>query len=309
MDYFTSTGPRPDLAALEVNPPEGYIGSQIVPTFNVADKTGTVYYSTVTADSAAQTGRGVSAAPDEEQVANTAGSFTCAEVIDRAFITPSEAKSMGGMEKADRVGATVCKRNVMSAIEDAIVAKVLGTAAAADASFDASKSLLQVQTALETVRRYEGIRVMSASTIVLKGIVRATLADSVMGKVFGRLVSGTSPAIAASGLNLKMFMDALAIFYGVDKVLAGCDTNWNPAAKPGRFAVTVVDNSGDPLSHKWKPTYAKNFLYMPDGNQPFEVRSFADEDDLTNKYTALAWYNVVEFNAAATYVFDGVPTA
>lgn len=309
MEYFTSTGPRPDLAALEVNPPEGYIGSQIIPTFNVMDKTGTVYYAAVTADSAAQTGRGADTAPSAQAVANSSTTFTCAEVVDRAYITPDEAKSMGGIEKADRVGTVVCKRNVLNAMEDAMVVKVLGTAADADASFDASKSLLQVQTALETVRRYEGLRVMSASTIVLKGIVRATLADSVMGKVFGRLVSGTSPAVAASGLNLKAFMDALAIFYGVDKVLAGCDSNWNPAAKPGRFAITVVDNSGDPLSHKWKPTYAKNFLYMPDGNQPFEIRSFADEDKLNNKYTALAWYNVVEFNAAATYVFDGVPTA
>ena len=307
-EYFTSTGRRPDLEAMEVNPPEGYIGSQIIPTYQTTEKTGTVYYNAVTADSAAQTGRGASTAPSEEAVANTTNTWTCAEVVDRAYITPDEAKSMGGIEKADRVGTIVCKRNVLNAIEDAIVAKVLATSDAADATFDASKSILQVQTALETVRRYEGMRVMSASTIVLKGIVRAMLADATMGPVFSRIVSGSTPASAVSGLNLQMFAEAMAIYFGVDKVLAGADTRWNPAAKPGRFAITVVDNSGDPLSHKWKPVYAKNFLYLPDGNQPFEVRSYADEEDLTNKYTALAWYNVVEFNAAATYVIDGVPT-
>ncbi len=96
-EYFTSTGPRPDLAALEVNPPEGYIGSQIIPTFNVMDKTGTVYYAAVTADSAAQTGRGADTAPSAQAVANTSTTFTCAEVVDRAYITPDEAKSMGGI--------------------------------------------------------------------------------------------------------------------------------------------------------------------------------------------------------------------
>jgi hypothetical protein len=308
-EYFTSTGRRPDLEAMEVNPPEGYIGNELIPTFQVMDKTGTVYYNAVTADSAAQTGRSTTAAPTAETVANTSTTFTCAEVVDRAVITPDEAKSMGGIEKADRVGTIVAKRNVLNAIETAVRVKVLGTAGAADATFDPGKCTLQVQTALETVRRYEGLRVMSGSSIVMKGIVRSLLADNTMGPVFARLVSGTNPATAASGLNLKVWADALAIWFGVDKVLMGCDAVWNPAATPGRFAVTVVDNSGDPLSHKWKPVYAKNFLYLPDGNQPFEVRSYANEDTLTNNYTALAWYNVVELNSAATYVFDGVITA
>ena len=307
--YFTSTGERPDLAAMEVNPPEGYIGGQIIPTFETSEKTGTVSYNAVTADSAAQTGRGGSTAPTEEAVANTSTTWTCAEVIDRAYITPDEAKSMGGIEKADKVGTIVCKRNVLNAIETAIVAKVLATADAADATFDPGKAILQVQTALEAVRRYEGSRVLSASSIVVKGMVRSILADTTMGPVFARLVSGTTPATAASGLSLKLFSEALAIYFGVDRVLMGADSVSNPAAKPGRFAITVVDNSGDPLSHKWKPIYAKNFLYLPDGTQPFQIRSFADEDDLTNKYTAVAWYNVVEFNAAATYVFDGVTTS
>ena len=52
--YYTITGPRPDLAAVEVNPPEGFIGSKLIPLVNVADKTGTVYYNDVTADVAAQ---------------------------------------------------------------------------------------------------------------------------------------------------------------------------------------------------------------------------------------------------------------
>jgi hypothetical protein len=283
-----------------------------MPTFETADRTGTVRYQSTSgaavAESAAQTGRAVTDAPSEQALTDSSTTWTCAEVIDRTLITPAEAKSMGGMEKADQVGAKVAKRNVMNAIENAIRAKVL-SGVVVSATFDAAKFLLQVQTGLEAMRLYEGEKVLYGSTICLKGVIREMLTDSKMGPVFSRIISGTAPSVALGGMNLKILLEALTVFLGVDRVLAGRDSNWNPAAAPGRIGLMTADNSGDPLSHKWKAVYGKNYLYLPDGKQPFTVETFYDDDDLTNKYTCYAHYGLVELNASCLYVFDGVQTA
>lgn len=311
-EYRTAEGRRPDLEAMEVAPPEGYIGSQLMPTFETTERTGTVYYQSTSgaalAESAAETGRSVSTAPSEQAVAADSTTWTCAEVIDRTYITPAEAKCMGGMEKADMIGAKVAKRNVMNAIENAIRAKVL-SGVTPSATFDASKFLLQVQTGLEAMRLYDGEKVLYGASICIKGVIRSMLADSQMGPVFSRIVSGTAPTVALGGMNLKILTEALAVFLGVDRVVAGRDSNWNIAAASGRIGLMTADNSGDPLSHKWKAVYGKNFLYLPDGKQPFTIETFYDNDDLTNKYTCYANYGLVELNSACLYVFDGVTVA
>ena len=92
---FTQTGPRPDLAALPVNLPEGYIGNSVFPVSPVADKSGTIYYATVTADSAAQTGRSAGTAPTGTQISDSSTTYTAAEAIKRGSVTPDEAKQFG----------------------------------------------------------------------------------------------------------------------------------------------------------------------------------------------------------------------
>ena len=312
MEYKTQQGRRTDLEAMEVALPEGYIGAQLMPTFEVEDRTGTVYYQGTSgaaiAESAAETSRGASTAPGEQAIAASTTTWTCAEVIDRTYITPAEAKSMGGMGKADAVGAKVAKRNVMNAIENAIRAKVL-SGVTASATFDASKFLLQVQTGLEAMRLYEGEKILYGASICIKGVIRSMLTDSQMGPVFSRIISGTAPTVALGGMNLKILTEALAVFLGVDRVVAGRDSNWNVSGYEGRIGLMTADNSGDPLSHKWKAIYGKNYLYLPDGKQPFTIETFYDDDDLTNKYTCYANYGLVEFNSSCLYVFEGVTVA
>ena len=45
MSWKTQNSRRPELEALEVNAPEGYIGTRLYPTEKVAQKTGTIYYT------------------------------------------------------------------------------------------------------------------------------------------------------------------------------------------------------------------------------------------------------------------------
>jgi len=312
-DFTTSQGRRPDLEAMEVGAPEGYIGSELVPTFPTTEKTGTVYFQSTSGDalaeSAAETTRSASDAPGEQAVAASNDTWTCAEVIDRTYITKDEAKAIGTIAKADAICAKVAKRNVQNAIENAISAALIGSGVTPSATFDAGKFILQVQTALNDMRVYEGEKVLYGSSICIKGVVRSMLTNSTMGPVFARLIGGTSPSVASTGLNLKVLTDALAIFVGVDRVLVGRDANWNPSGYTGRIGLLNRDNSGDPLSHKWRAVYGKNFLYLPDGVQPYLIESFYDMTDLTNKYTCQAWYGLVEMNSACRYVFDGVETA
>jgi len=303
MDFYTQTGPRPDLAAVEVNLPEGYIGAQVLPNVNVADKTGTIYYATVTADETAETGRSAGSAPGGTQISDSTTTFTTAEVIERGKVTPDEAKQMGGIDKADLVGAKWAKRQVMNAREGAIRTAILGIAASE--AVDYAKVLTQIQTGLESVRRYEGPSAMVTSTMVFKRIVLGLLGDSKMGPLFSRLVSGTSPAVAVQGMSFKAWVDAFAMFVGVDKVLLGCDTIWNAAAVAGKFAVAKLDPGNDPLSHKWMPVLGKTFTYLPDGGGEYEVQSVADRVNLNNLYDAKSWYNAKVLNSGAVYVFEG----
>jgi hypothetical protein len=304
--FYTNSGPRPDLAAIEVNPPEGYIGSKLVPTVSVADKTGVVYYATVTSDGTAETDRAAGAAPDSTQISDSNTTFTCVEAILRGKITPDEAKTMGGIEKADAVGAKYAKRAVMKALETDIANLVLDSGVAASASFDSAKVLTQTQDALQALRMYEGKTTLVASSKTLKGMVQALLADSVQGKVVSRIIGGTTPAVATTGLNFEAWKIAMAMYFGVDQVLAGDDGIWNASGVSGRFAIGKFDDGMDELSHKWRPVYAKNFMFLPDGSNPYFIESIADRLTKNNMYDCSLWYDVVELNAAAKYVFDGV---
>ena len=301
---FTQNGPRPDLAALPVNLPEGYIGNSVFPVSPVADKSGTIYYATVTADSAAQTGRSAGTAPTGTQISDSSTTYTAAEAIKRGSVTPDEAKQFGGIEKADEYGAKWAKRQVLNAIEGAQRTALFTPAASA--TFDPAKLLSQSQTALDGIRLYEGRTALVAATTVLKKVVQEILGDSKFGPVFARLISGSSPREAATGLNFEAWKSGLALFLGVDVVLAGASNIWDAGAAAGKFAFTKIDASNDPMSHKWMPVLGKTFMYYPDGVQPFEVRSIADEVARNNHYDALSWYNVVTLNSGAIYVVDGV---
>ena len=302
--YYTELGERADLAALEVNPPEGYIGSQILPTVPVNDKTGVVYYATVTADAAAQTNRSTGAAPANVQISDSNTSFTAAEAIKRGSITPDEAKTMGGIAKADLVGAKYAKRQVMAYLEGDIRTLILG--GTKDKSFDPAKIQTDVQVALQALRLYEGKTALIGSTWTIKAMLQSLLASNTFGPSLARLVQGASGVEAVQGLSLNAWKQSLALFFGVDTVLAGDDTIWNATAVAGRFSITKLDDGADELSHKWKPVLGKVFQFLPDGKNPWLIESIPDRLTKNNHYDATLWYDAVILNSGANYLFDGV---
>jgi len=303
MDFYTQTDARPDLATIEVNQPEGYIGTKLMPVAPVSEKAGSVAYATVTADTTAQTGRVAGAAPSTTQISNSATTWAATEVIDRAGITPDEVKQMGGIEKADIIGARWAMRQVLALREGLIADVILGTA---DDTFDAAKLRTDVQTAKQTLRLYPGRTVLAASTYVLNAMVQNIAGTAVIGDAFARIVTGVNAAEAAMGLSFEAWKRGLAMFLGVDDVLAGDDAVWNAGARAGKFSLVKVDATNDPLSHKYIPVLGKTFTFIPDGGNGWEVQSVGDRTLINNFYDAKLWLNVKTLNAAAVYTFDGV---
>jgi hypothetical protein len=303
MSFYTQTDARPDLATIEVNLPEGYIGTKLMPVTPVSEKAGSVAYATVTADSTAQTGRVAGAAPNVTQISNSAHAWACTEIIDRAGITPDEVKQMGGIEKADVIGARWAMRQVLAAREALIAAVVLGTA---DDTFDPAKLRTDTQTARQALRLYPGRTVLVASSYVLNAMVQNIAGDGDIGPAFARIVTGANSAEAVLGLSFAAWQRGLALFLGVDDVYAGDDAVWNAGTCAGKFSIVKVDNTGDPLSHKYIPVLGKTITFIPDGGNGWEVQSVGDRTLLNNFYDAKLWIDVETYNAAAVYTFDGV---
>lgn len=306
--YYTQTAERPELAALEVNPSEGFIGHRIYPTIPVMQKTSYVYYRTKTADAAAQTNRTTLTAPDAAALIGTSTTYTCTEAIKRASISPEEVKSYGGIEKADVYGSKWAKRQVMRAKEAAIVTLVLGTRTV-DKTFDAGKLQLQISDAIDAVSLYSGKTTMITSTKVLRGIWLAMLKDSALGASVARVVTGGNPGAAAQGLGLEAIKAALAMTFGVDEILCGKTDQWNATAVAGRFCIAKIDDSGDEMSQLTEPVLGKCFQFMPDGVNPWFIESIGDRLNKANHWDATMWYNAKTFNSDAMYLIAGVPTA
>lgn len=304
MDYYTEEGDRSALQSeIEINPPEGYIGTKMMPVTPVSEKAGSMAYATVTTETAAQTGRVAGAAPTATQISNSAHAWSVAEIIERAAITPDEVKQMGGIENADKIGFRWAMRSVLKARENLIAAVVLG---AADATFDAAKMRTQTQTALQAVRLYPGKSVLAASSMTLKAMVQMIAANDDMGPLFARIVTGTNSAEAVLGLSMKAWLQGLALFVGVDEVLAGDDDVWNAGTYAQKFSIVKVDTTNDPLSHKYIPILGKCITFLPDGSLGWELQGIADRTLINNFYDAKMWIDVETYNTGAVYTFDGV---
>jgi hypothetical protein len=304
MDFYTEEGERSALQSeIEINAPEGYIGTKLMPVVPVMEKAGSATYATVTADAAAQTGRGVGVAPDATQISNSAKVWACTEIIKRAAITPDEVKQMGGIENADKIGFRWAMRSVLKAREDLIAAVVLG---AKDATFDPAKMRTQIQTAMQALRLYPGKSVLVSSSMTLKAMVQQMAADTVVGPMFARIVTGTSSAEAVLGLSIKAWLQGLALFTGVDEVMAGDDDVWNAGTCAEKFSIVKVDTTNDPLSHKYMPILGKTLTFLPSGTQGWELQGIANRTLINNFYDAKMWIDVETYNAGAVYTFDGV---
>ena len=266
------------------------------------EKTGTLYYKTLTADSASQTDRTTGTAPARTLLTDSSTTFTAAEAIKRYGIVRDEVKQMGGIENADKLGGIASKRSVQRIVEDAIANLILETTTIE--ILDIESSLIgAVQTALETIRRYPGLTVFGTSKLVFNRLMKYTEIKN--------LYSLSSLAIAGADAKevLSAKPEALRVLLtgilGVDEILIGDDDQWATGARDERAFVMKLPGTEE-FSHKLDPVYGKNMMYLPDGSQPYYLESFYDPDVKINNYDATIWYNLKELNTGACVVLEGL---
>lgn len=302
MEFKTITGRRPDLEALEVNAPESYIGNIVYPVVNSREKTGTVYYRTLTADSAAQTGRVSGTAPTAALLTDSSTTFSAAEAIKRYGVDKSEVKNMGGIEAADRLGGMAAKRSVMRALESAAAAKLISSTRYSAASDIHTAIIDGITDAAKVVKRYGGRMGFVCSTSVYQYLVAQT---ELTGKMGWSFANGDINAVLS--LNKNVFKAMLQGIFAFDEVLIGDDDHWAITHMEDAAAIVRLPDPAQ-FSHKMDPVLGKTMLYLPDGEQPFEIESFYDEDTKINNYDATAWYEIKEFNTSAVKLVKGLGT-
>jgi len=305
--YKTETGRREDLEALETNPVIGYIGSQILPPVNTAEKTGTFYYQTLTGDDTAQTGRTAGVAPTIELLGSNNTTYTATEIIERYGMVLAEVKQSGGLEVSDKICATAAKRSVQRAMEELIADAVLLQASSTVDDIESSL-IAACNVGLNSIRRYPGRTAFVCSYTIFNRIMRYTEITGRFG-LSSASISGVDAIdiIARRPAALKML---LAGILGVDEVLVGDDQQWytSDASKQTRAALVKLPDP-DQFSHKMDPVFGKSFMYLPDGSQPYVIESFYNTDTRVNVYDASVWQNLVILNAGANYILTGIDEA
>lgn len=306
--YKTETGRREDLEAIEVNPVYGYFGTRAYPVLTTTQKTGTIYYTTLTADSAAQAGLARDGTElTTVRLTESSAAYSCASQEKRYAIPRDEVKQMGGIEKADRLGGMASKRSVQRALETALASQLQTVGSHQTAAHVAGSFITEAWTALNAIRLYPGKRALVVGKSVFDGIMRFTevlnnfsLAAVALGGGEGKdIISGNPRA-------LQMLLQGLI---GVDEILVGDDAHWGVGVGSsgiGCNAVFLALPGEDEFSHKLDPVLGKLVQYLPDGKQPFIIESWYRDDLKENVYDAEVWYSIEEYNAEAAYVLTDV---
>jgi hypothetical protein len=245
--------------------------------------------------------RSAGTAPTAVMLAASVATFSAAEVIKRYGVPKDEVKQMGGIEKADKLGATASKRSVLRAIEDVQAAALFSTARYNAANDIGSAIIDGIIAAADSVKRYEGALAFVCSTTFYRALISETEIKALMA----RFVPGGLSAESILSLTPEAFKAMLQTLFAFKEVLVGDDDHWSISGKMDAAAVVKLPDP-DEFSHKLGPVLGKTALYLPDAVQPYEIESFYDEDTKSNYYDAQAFYHVEELNAAAAKLVKGI---
>jgi hypothetical protein len=305
--YQTQDGRREDLEAIEVNPVMSYIGTFAYPVLTTTQKTGTVYHTTLTADSAAQAALARGTALTTVRLTETANAYSCASVEKRYAVSRDEVKQMGGIEKADKLGAMASKRSVMRYLESALATQLQTVGSHQTGAHVAGNFIDEAQTALEAIRRYPGRKALMLGRSCFQGIMRFTEVLNQFSLAALAIGGGSAEDILAGRpAALRMLLSGII---GVDEVVVGDDDHWGVdvgASGIGCNAVFLALPGADEFSHKMDPVLGRLVQYLPDGRQPYIVESWYDQNLKENVYDAETWYSIEEYNPEAAYVLTDV---
>ena len=291
MSWKTQNSRRPELEALEVNAPEGYIGNRLYPKETVAQKTGTIYFTPAGAKVTAESDRDPKTGElTRNFFAASKVTYATSTVEARISVPRDEVEQFGGVDAADQYGATAVKRAVLAKQEKAAAdAATAGDGTAvADGTFFAG-----VRTACKALKPYAG-----TLALVMSFEAYGKLLD--FEEVRKRLTFNGGSVMdreALESLKPEVLKDMLQNVFAVQEILIGDDEFW-PADK----IVVAKLPSDQPLSYKLGAELGKTIAYASDGAEICEIESAANTDLLVNDYTAISYFKVTEFNAGARQV-------
>jgi len=266
-------------------------------------QTGTEYYRSIVADSAAQTNRVAGAAPTNTIIGSTNTTFSCTERIKRYSVPFETVYNLGGLAAADNIGALAAKRSVLRSFEDAVVDVVMGGTPDASVS---SNLIAAVKAAKYAIKRYTGRTAF---------VVSDTVFDACMlqADVVARLARFTSVTPADNSQILALKKTLLAMILEVDEVLIGDDAHWYVTTAGGSNNVSTQDRAAvvklppaEALSQTMDPILGKTLIYFPKSGNPWHVASFPDYTNKRNSYDAQLFDDIVTFNAGAMYLLDDI---
>uniref|UniRef100_A0A6M3LKJ1 Capsid protein n=1 Tax=viral metagenome TaxID=1070528 RepID=A0A6M3LKJ1_9ZZZZ len=286
----TQTGSRPELAALPVNAPIGYVGSRVLPIMKIGVKAGTYYYTALDADVTAITTRTAGAAPTAQTIAEASAAWQALEHIQRYKMPWEMIPLIGGLAKADERGAKAAKRSVQNAVELAQLAVLI------DGAGTSITSAIQdgIIDACDQVHRYNGKTAFVCDIGIYRWLIQQTEIQNLLVRTFGGMGMKESMSVPPA-----VFKATLQTLFMVDEVLIADDLFW-PYAYRTTAAIVKLPPEGDESSFISDAEYGRTMMYWPtEGSDPYEINSFPDDDLRSNIFDATCWYSIEQMNSGA----------
>jgi hypothetical protein len=313
---------RPEVVAAvldKINAPISYIGRRFFPVIPIADKTGTLYFQSLTADAVADVRSDQYAAVTAATLAESTTTYTATEKVKAYSIPEAREKGYGGIDATDRIGVTAACRSVLRKHETDSGVKVITTARYNDGTYLTDGQVLRgMQTVALSVGRYYGKTVLAGSTTFFQNFV---MASDVSAKIASLVGNGFNPqqfADAVAG-SPNVALALLRAFLPFDEILVGDAAFW---ALTGKTDVGIIarlpsaEDVADPermeMAMRENAVYGVGPWYLPDPATRdilFTCRSYFEEGTDCNIYKAKGWFDLVELNAGACKIVKFMPPA
>lgn len=299
-------GARPDLAAIAVNWPVGYIGRLLFPVSGTAEIAGSFTHRGVVTDAAPEESRTWSSALGNTRITNTTKAYTCVKQEKRYVMTPDDVKEVGSLDAADKIGAMASKRSVMRKFEGDAAAAVFTVARLAAALELASgDEFAGIGYAANQVRRVKGSLSLVCSHNWLLAFLGLTAVSTRLQSVSG-LAGYIAARDAALGLQPEVIASMLRTVLPFEQILVGDDDHWGTNADYAAVAMVPRIEGGDAvMAAKMDPIYGMSKWFRPDPTDPENLIGIETDwlpDIKVNAYDAVAHYNLLELNATGIHL-------
>lgn len=307
--WATDFGRRPDLEAVEVNPPIGFVGERIYPRTNQRLLAGTITALALPGYTAAQTNRTDGEAPTAAKIGNVTATFSCTETAARVYKTASDVQAAGGVFASDMQGAIGSIFNFNVTLEQKRLTKLV-TPVSGNYNLVTPTAGTPIRrviyNALKDLRRYRGRRVLIMGASLLD-----VFADSFAVRSFYQGMPLERKEVYVD--RTEQIVSSMQTVFHLDEVLVADDTILNaagtaPVMGDDVMVVAVLPHENEVTEDSFQTTnieLGRTITYQPaEGMKPFQIESFPNFEKMRNEYTAIGKNDIQEFNPMAKRIIS-----